>query len=161
MERCFLCVNKAELYRIQSALHHASAANHDISAGERADQDSMPRAGVSARAQEKLALQSEAEAQRKLGEEKWVSLVEATKREAPATVPSTKAHCPRPPTSTWPGAKKVRPSSCLPPPFVHSFVTPASLLSPFPASLLQLPHLTNFQKLDLKFNAKFDLQKHG
>ena len=60
-----------------------------------------------------------------------------------------------------PGAKKVRPSSCLPPPFVHSFVTPASLLYPFPASLLQLPHLTNFQKLDLKFNAKFDLQKNG
>ena len=48
-----------------------------------------------------------------------------------------------------------------PPPFVHSFVTPASLLSPFPESLLQLPHLTNFQKLDLKFNAKFDLEKHG
>ena len=48
-----------------------------------------------------------------------------------------------------------------PPPFVHSFVTPASLLSPFPASLLQLPHLTNFQKLDLKFNTKFDLQKNG
>ena len=48
-----------------------------------------------------------------------------------------------------------------PPPFVHSFVTPASLISPFPASLLQPPHLTNFQKLDLKFNAKFDLQKLG
>ena len=46
-------------------------------------------------------------------------------------------------------------------PLVHSFFTPVSLLSLFPASLLQLPHLINFQKLDLKFNAKFDLQKHG
>ena len=48
------------------------------------------RAGASARAQEKLALQSEAEAQRKRGEEKWASLVEATKREALATVPPKK-----------------------------------------------------------------------
>ena len=92
----------------QSALHHASAANHGTSAGERADQDaesSDSAAAFSASAFQHRGSSADIELKHN--------------------------------------------NFCF------------SLLSPFPASLLQLPHLTNFKKLDLEFNAKFDLEKRG